>query len=119
MKTKLINYSICLFTTFIIGLIATLIVSLLTSLQVINNETSKNIMVGISFFLSMLLGFLIGYKEKRRGLLNGLLLSIIYLSIFFVMKTINANNMSTNAFIIIGRISLLIFGCILGVNLKH
>ena len=112
MKNKIINLSITTIIIFILGIILTLITSLLTNFNIINSKTNDLILIFVY-------GFIFGLKEKKRGLLNGLLLSLLYLIISYTFKLINPSLNYSSIYILIGRISLLILGNVIGVNISR
>ena len=119
MKNKIINLSITTIIIFILGIILTLITSLLTNFNIINSKTNDLILIFISLILFFVYGFIFGLKEKKRGILNGLLLSLLYLIISYTFKLINPSLNYSSIYILIGRISLLILGNVIGVNISR
>lgn len=118
MKTKLINFSISLIFVLIIGSIFTLLFTSLCAFNVIDKHANDNIMLTLSLFLFFSLGFIYGYKEKSRGLLNGLLLVIIYLVLSFTFKKLDSKETFSSPYMIVARCSLIVFGSILGASLS-
>lgn len=119
MKHKLINFSISTLIVFILGTLLTFVFSLLASLNVYSMNVNDNIMIGVSMLLFFLFGFIFGIKEKRRGILNGIFLSILYLGFLFLFKSINPDYQYSNWYIIASRCSLIILGSIIGVNVNR
>ena len=119
MKNKLINFSITTLIIFILGLISSLIISLLFSFSLINSKTNDIIMICISMVLFFLFGLIFGFKEKKRGLLNGLLLTILYILFLFTFKLLNPSFTYSSIYITLSRCSLIILGSVVGVNINH
>lgn len=119
MKQKLTNISLTFLLIIILGIIFALTTSMLTYFQIISINVNDNIVLILSLFLFFLLGFIFGLIEKKKGLLNGLLLVSIYLLTIFSFKIINQNFTFTSIYIILTRSLLIIIGCIIGVNVKR
>ena len=119
MKNKLVNFSISTLIVFISGLVVTLVLSLLSNFNVINIRTNDLIMIIMSLVLFFLFGFIYGLKEKKRGLINGLFLSILYIGFVFFLKKINPTFEYSSIYITIARISLIVLGCVVGVNINR
>ncbi len=119
MKNKLINFSISTLIVFISGLIFTLILSILSNFNLINFKTNDILLICLSFILFFLFGFIFGFKEKKRGLLNGLLLSLLYIGFLFFLKKFNQNFEYSSIYITIARCSLIVLGSVVGVNINR
>ena len=112
MKNKLINFSISTIIVFISGLIVTLIISLLSNFNIINIKTNDILMICLSLILY-------GFKEKKRGLINGLLLSLLYIAFLFFLKKLNPTFEYSSIYITIARVSLIVLGSVVGVNINR
>lgn len=119
MKNKLINFSITTLIVSILGMLLTLITSLLCTFNVINITVNDYILIGISLIMFFLFGFIYGIKEKRKGLLNGLLLIIIYLGFMFTFKALNPSFTYSSWYITLSRCSLILLGSLFGVNISN
>ena len=114
MKNSLLNFSVSLLVSFIIGILITLIVvtlKLTTNMDATLFSILQNALSFIPFFI---LGFLYSYKNKKRGILNGLL------CIFFYVLTVIIFNLfkveTSPIYIIIIRCILMLLSSIIGVN---
>lgn len=118
MKQKIINLSLTFVSMFILGVVLALSISTLTYFQIINVSLNDNLILIFSLLLFFLVGFIFGIKEKKKGLLNGLLLTIIYLISIFTLKVISDSYQYSSIYIILTRSLLIIIGCIIGVNIS-
>ena len=118
MKRKLTNISISFILVIILGVILSLVISLLSALNVISITLNDNLLLGVSLFLFFLLGLFFGLQEKKKGLFNGLLITVIYLIIIYSLKFLSKEYEISSIYIIITRSLLIVIGCIVGVNLK-
>lgn len=118
MKQKLTNISLTFLTIIILGVVFSLIVSLLSTLKIISIQLNDNLLLGLSLGLFFMLGLIFGLIEKKKGLLNGLLLTMIYLILIYTLNLINKDYKISSIYIILSRSLLIIVGCILGVNIK-
>lgn len=112
---------ILLYTAIFFALIfiITFLISSLVKGNLIDSEKSKLILKISSIPIFFLYSFFIGKIIKKRGLLIGITLTIIYLSIS--ISILNANkdlNILNIIFIIIKTLSLN-FGAIIGVNRNY
>lgn len=117
MKRKFTNISLSFIFVIILGVILTLTISLLSSFHVISINVNDNLLLALSLALFFLLGLIFGLIEKKRGLLNGLLLTLIYLVIVYSYKLIDKDFQFSSVYIIVSRCLLIVVGCIIGVNL--
>lgn len=118
MKQKIINLSLTFVSMFILGVVLALSISTLTYFQIISVSLNDNLILIFSLLLFFLVGFIFGIKEKKKGLLNGLLLTIIYLISIFTLKVISDSYQYSSIYIILTRSLLIIIGCIIGVNIS-
>lgn len=119
MKRKFANISLSFISVIILGVILSLTISLLSSLQVISITVNDNLLLALSLVLFFIMGLIFGLVEKKKGLLNGLLLTCIYLIIIYSIKLINKNYEFSSIYIVLTRSLLIIIGCIIGVNIKR
>ena len=116
MKTTLKSYSFTLIfillTTFIFSLVLTILKQNdLISLNVSNIVT--NILSLSLFFIGALL---LGTKQKSKGLINGLILALLYICICLI-SGITFDSVGV-VIKFIAKILLIMLGAIVGVNLK-
>lgn len=119
MKRKFANISLSFISVIILGVILSLTISLLSSLQVISITVNDNLLLALSLVLFFVMGLIFGLVEKKKGLLNGLLLTCIYLIVIYSIKLINKNYEFSSIYIVLTRSLLIIIGCIIGVNIKR
>lgn len=119
MKRKFANISLSFISVIILGVILSLTISLLSSLQVISITVNDNLLLALSLVLFFVMGLIFGLVEKKKGLLNGLLLTCIYLIIIYSIKLINKSYEFSSIYIVLTRSLLIIIGCIIGVNIKR
>ena len=118
MKRKFANISLSFISVIILGVILSLTISLLSSLQVISITVNDNLLLALSLVLFFVMGLIFGLVEKKKGLLNGLLLTCIYLIVIYSIKLINKDYQISSIYIVLTRSLLIIIGCIIGVNIK-
>lgn len=118
MKQKFINISLTFISIIILGVILAITISTLNSFNIISLTVNDNLLLALSLVLFLLLGFVYGLVEKKRGMLNGILLSIIYLIIVYGIKLINKDYQISSVYIVLTRCLLIIVGCIIGVNIR-
>jgi len=119
MKKNLKQILLCTAIFFALIFIITFLLSSLAKGNLIDSEKSKLILKISSIPIFFLYSFFIGKIIKKRGLLIGITLTIIYLSIS--ISILNANkdlNILNIIFIIIKTLSLN-FGAIIGVNRNY
>jgi hypothetical protein len=119
MKKNLKQILLCTAIFFALIFIITFLISSLAKGNLIDSEKSKLILKISSIPIFFLYSFFIGKIIKKRGLLIGITLTIIYLSIS--ISILNANkdlNILNIIFIIIKTLSLN-FGAIIGVNRNY
>lgn len=119
MKKNLKQILLCKAIFFALIFIITFLISSLVKGNLIDSEKSKLILKISSIPIFFLYSFFIGKIIKKRGLLIGITLTIIYLSIS--ISILNANkdlNILNIIFIIIKTLSLN-FGAIIGVNRNY
>ena len=119
MKKNLKQILLCTAIFFALIFIITFLISSLVKGNLIDSEKSKLILKISIIPIFFLYSFFIGKIIKKRGLLIGITLTIIYLSIS--ISILNANkdlNILNIIFIIIKTLSLN-FGAIIGVNRNY
>lgn len=119
MKNKLFNFSITTILVTILGMTLTVIVSLLTTFNLIPVNVNDIVMIALSMILFFLYGLIFGIKEKRRGLINGLLIVFLYLGFMFTFKALNKNFEYSSWYIILAKCCLIILGSLIGVNISN
>ena len=116
MKTTIKSYSI----TLIFILLSTFIFSLFLSILKQNDLISINVSNVITNVLSLSLFFIatviLGIKQKSKGLINGLMLAILYVCMCLI-GGISFNSVSVTIKFI-SKILLILLGTIIGLNLK-
>ena len=116
MKKTIKSYSITLIFILLSTLIASLLLATLKQTNALSYSAAKvttNILSLTLFFISALI---LGIKQKSKGLINGLFLSLLYISISLVVGVPLNNFKEMMRFI--SKILLIILGTIIGVNLK-
>lgn len=119
MKKNLKQILLCTAIFFALIFIITFLISSLVKGNLIDSEKSKLILKISSIPIFFLYSFFIGKIIKKRGLLIGIILTIIYLTLS--LSILNANkdlNILNIIFIIIKTLSLN-FGAIIGVNRNY
>ncbi len=117
MKRKFTNISLSFIFVIILGVVLTLTISLLSSFHVISINVNDNLLLALSLALFFLLGLIFGLVEKKKGLFNGLLLTLIYLVIIYSYKLIDKDFQFSSVYIVVSRCLLIVVGCIIGVNI--
>lgn len=116
MKTTMKSYSF----TFIFILLSTFIFSLILSIlkqnDLISINTSNIITTILSLSLFFVAALILGMKQKNKGLLNGLMLAILYVCMCLI-SGITFTSISV-IFKFILKILLIMLGTIIGVNLQ-
>lgn len=110
------NLAISLGISILIGILALLVVTLLSDKGVISPQTNDWIVSGFSAVLFLLLGFIFGHKQKSKGFWWGLFLAAIYVGIALIVRLATATMTPLGGSMIALRSVLLLIGTILGVN---
>ena len=119
MKKNLKQILLCTAIFFALIFIITFLISSLAKGNLIDSEKSKLILKISSIPIFFLYSFFIGKIIKKRGLLIGITLTIIYLTLSLSMLSANKElNILNIIFIIIKTLSLN-FGAIIGVNRNY
>lgn len=119
MKKNLKQILLCTAIFFALIFIITFLISSLVKGNLIDSEKSKLILKISSIPIFFLYSFFIGKIIKKRGLLIGIILTIIYLTLSLSILSANKElNILNIIFIIIKTLSLN-FGAIIGVNRNY
>lgn len=119
MKKNLKQILLCTAIFFALIFIITFLISSLVKGNLIDSEKSKLILKISSIPIFFLYSFFIGKIIKKRGLLIGITLTIIYLTLSLSILSANKElNILNIIFIIIKTLSLN-FGAIIGVNRNY
>lgn len=119
MKKNLKQILLCTAIFFALIFIITFLISSLAKGNLIDSEKSKLILKISSIPIFFLYSFFIGKIIKKRGLLIGITLTIIYLTLSLSILSSNKElNILNIIFIIIKTLSLN-FGAIIGVNRNY
>lgn len=111
MKKTILNFSISLFIVLIPSLLLILINSLLIYNCVIPYKEGSVITSFVSIIAFFIFSFLFGKKQKSHGMLQGLILLILYLLISFLLLKDYSNILIKTS-----KALCLFFGPIIGVN---
>ncbi|HHU28931.1 TPA: TIGR04086 family membrane protein [bacterium] len=121
MKKTLSAYIIDFSLIIIISVIASLVLTGLRISNQIDNQVYSISLTVVSAIIFFIGGFFLGFKVKKRGLLNGFIFSLIYttvvlLFIFFGLeKQLDVNKVID---LIINNV-VFIVACLIGVNLAN
>lgn len=115
MKKTFLNLSISIISCILFSIIIAFILTLLKINNVLNSNSVDIIINVITVIMFFLMGLLFSLLQKKRGLLNALLIIAVYLFIFFITQTLFPKNI--NYLTLSFRILAIIFGSIFGVNL--
>lgn len=115
MKQTLSNFSISFFISILLGIICSLVLAILKSNNAIDANISNICINVLSILVFFVFGFIFSIKQRKRGLLNGLILISIYLLIYFIF--IQFSESTTPIYLTISRIAAIMFGSLFGVNL--
>ncbi len=119
------NNFVRIFKGSILAIALTLILLLIFSILLAYTNLPENIitpMIIIISGISILVGSLISSKTiKKQGILNGMLVAVIYIAIIYAISSIIEGNFGLNIYSIIMIIASIIMGAIggiVGVNFK-
>lgn len=116
MKTTIKSYVssllFILFSTFIFSFI----LALLQQNNLMSFTTANIITNILSILLFFIASIILGMKTKKKGLINGIILSLIYISLNLIIGF----NFTNYIFVVkfISKIFVIILGTIIGVNLN-
>ncbi len=118
MKKTIANISMSFFALLFFGLIFSLILSLLSYKDVITIQSGEWIMYISSLIGFFALGFYSGFKTKKRGLLIGITLSLIYVLFALILRFFGLTSTGLlSRLMLIARIVILNVSAVLGVNM--
>ena len=121
-KSKFINLLKGSITAIVITLISLVIFSTVLANTNINENTIIPVIIAVTA-ISILIGSIISVsKISKKGLLNGALVGLIYITIIYLLSSLVNGNFSfdfNSLIIIISAIIAGMFGGIIGVNLKR
>lgn len=118
MKKTIATISMSFFALLFFGLIFSLILSLLSYKDVITVRSGEWIMYISSLIGFFALGFYSGFKTKKRGLLIGISLSLIYVIFALILRFFGLTSTGLlSRLMLIARIVILNVSAILGVNM--
>ena len=115
MKQTLSNFSISFFISIFLGIACSLILAILKSNNAISANVSNICINVLSILLFFVFGFIFSIKQRKRGLLNGLILISLYLIVDFIF--IQFSESKTPLYLTISRIASIMIGSLFGVNL--
>ncbi len=116
MKKTLFNFSMSLIITILLGIIISLILTILKKNNIINSNVCEICIISLSIIIFFIFGFIFSFKQKKLGLLNGLILIALYFIIFFIVN--NLLEKSTPIYLTLSRPAAIMFGSLFGVNLS-
>lgn len=119
MKKNLKQILLCTAIFFALIFIITFLISSLAKGNLIDSEKSKLILKISSIPIFFLYSFFIGKIIKKRGLLIGITLTIIYLTLSLSILSANKELKILNIIFIIIKTLSLNFGAIIGVNRNY
>ena len=117
MKQTLINYFILCVTLLLFTFFTSLILTLLDINEVLPYKTGVIVCHSLSYFTYAILSYILGIKMKRKGLIHGVVFSLIAFLLSLVIGG-NLHDLSVITKEIIRSI-VIIFFTILGVNKKN
>lgn len=118
MKKTIATISMSFFALLFFGLIFSLILSLLSYKDVITVQSGEWIMYISSLIGFFALGFYSGFKTKKRGLLIGISLSLIYVLFALILRFFGLTSTGLlSRLMLIARIVILNVSAVLGVNM--
>lgn len=114
MKSIIKYYVFSIITILLFTFFSALILTFLKTFSGVNDATLNIIGLVISYFIAILISYIMGLKIKRHGLIHGFIISLIFLLFNFIF----GNNFSdlSNIIKISTRTLFIIFFVILGVN---
>ena len=116
MKKTFFNFSISLFSTIILGIVCSLVLAILKNNNSISNNVATFCINFLSIIIFFVLGFMFSFMQKKKGLLNGLILIVLYLIIYFICKSFIETN--TPIYLTISRNLAILLGSVFGVNIS-
>lgn len=116
MKLTLKSYSFSIIFILLSTFIFSLLLTILKQNDLMNLNTSNILTNILSLSLFFVSAVILGMKVKRKGLVNGIIYSIIYICVNLIIGISFPNSISIIKFI--SKILLIILGTIIGVNIK-
>ena len=116
MKHSLKSYSLSIIFILLSTFIFSLILTILQQNKLLSYNASNVITTILSLSIYFVGALLLGLKQKSKGLLNGLIFSILFICLNLIMG-FNLNNFK-DIIKFISKILLMLLGTIIGVNLK-
>ena len=118
MKKTIATISMSFFALLFFGLIFSLILSLLSYKDVITVQSGEWIMYISSLIGFFAIGFYSVFKTKKRGLLIGITLSLIYVLFALILRFFGLTSTGLlSRLMLIARIVILNVSAVLGVNM--
>lgn len=121
MKSFMFDFGKSLVLSIALTIVALMLLSAILNFTDTSEEIISTSIIVISSVCIMIGSFVVSKKLKERGIINGIILGILYMFILYIISSFaNGNfslNMSSCIMICVGIISGIIGG-ILGVNLK-
>lgn len=119
MKKYFSNISLSILFLFIATLLFSLILAILSHTNVISLDTTQIIIMIMSFIVFFTFGLIFGRKVQKKGLLNGLVLVLLYGLTLLVYYLLENKEWTLNTTIVNGcRALLILIGSVIGVNTK-
>lgn len=116
MKKTLFNFSMSFFICFILGVLIALLLAILKTNNALSAQAADICISSLSVVVFFLFGFIFSFRQKKRGLLNGLLLIAFYVAIYFILKSFG--NASSPVYLTVSRGAAILIGSLFGVNLS-
>jgi len=116
MKKTIKSYSLTLIFLLLSTFIFSLILTILKQNDLLSMNTSNIITNILSLSLFFIASLILGMKQKSNGLINGLMLSMLYVCMCLI-SGITFDKISV-VIKFIGKILLIMLGAIIGVNLN-
>lgn len=117
MKNTIKSYSFVLLFILLSTFIFSLILTILKQNNLLNYSSSNIVTNILSLSLYFIGSLILGLKQKNKGLINGIMLSIIFVCISLILGISFASIIDIIKFI--SKILLIMLGTIIGVNLKR
>lgn len=116
MKSTIKSYTFTLIFILLSTFIFSLILAMLQQNDLLTYNTSNIVTTISSLSIFFIAALILGIKQKSRGLINGIILSILLVCVNLIIG-LNLNNIK-DILKFISKILLIMLGTIIGVNLK-
>ena len=116
MKNTIKAYSLTLLFILLTTFIFSLLLTILKQNDLISINASNIVTNILSLSLFFIAAIILGMKQKSKGLLNGIILVLLYICMGLI-SGITFNNVKV-VIMFISKILLILLGTIIGVNLK-